>query len=141
MATSYSMIFESFLGKITDHSFLDLTEVDLEKICSQYLKSAIVKFKSCRSNLKDRDDVTKTFNVDLDDEEIDILAVQMVVEWLDPLVTDITSLRQNMNDRMFEFYSQQSHLKQLMAFQDRMETRAKKMMRDYTYSKEELEGL
>lgn len=73
MATDYSVVYDSFLGKITDTDLADMTEEAANSVMSDLLKQAVVKFsESCK---KDLHTVTVSgWEDDLDDYEIDILS-------------------------------------------------------------------
>ena len=99
--TPFSSIYESFLSKITDDMYMELTKEDTYKLLEDLLISAIPKFEFPRVNLFDyvrgKDIVETTldevgnfeqanlyevgyFNAELSMEEINILATYMVVE-------------------------------------------------------------
>lgn len=51
--TSFSLVYDSFLSKITDDMYLELTELDTFRMLEQLLLSAIEKFEFPRINLWD----------------------------------------------------------------------------------------
>ena len=53
--TSFSLVYDSFLSKITDDMYLELTELDTFRILEQLLLSAIEKFEFPRIDLWDYD--------------------------------------------------------------------------------------
>jgi hypothetical protein len=82
MATPFSDVTNVFLGKITDYDLLKFDATDKDEIIYGYMKSACVNFnKVCVVDLSNRDESSKQFNVNLDDEIIDILSELMIVEW------------------------------------------------------------
>lgn len=52
------------------------------QIVINYIRPAIVKFKSCKQDLSDRDEKSMEFNFVLDDDTFEILVNFMVIEWL-----------------------------------------------------------
>lgn len=84
MATTYETIYNRALNKITDFELANLPSCDLEEMLHDWLISAIAKFRQCKNDLKDRDEELRRFNIDLEDEEIEILAIMMVREHLSP---------------------------------------------------------
>lgn len=52
------------------------------QIVMNYIRPAIVKFKSCKQDLSDRDEKSMEFNFVLDDDTFEILVNFMVIEWL-----------------------------------------------------------
>ena len=89
MATLYSDIYNSFLNRITDYDLPAFTEENRESILYGFMISSCSKFKRvCKKmsgiDLSDRDEVNKQFNSSLSDEQKDIIATGMIVEWVKP---------------------------------------------------------
>ena len=115
--TPFSLVYDSFLSKITDDMFLQLTELDTYRMLEQLLLSAIEKFEFPRVNLLDyelfeiQDEIIYNgadsnyenvpaiiygggyFNVTLTHEEANILAVYMIVEWLSQQLASVENTR------------------------------------------------
>lgn len=53
MNTEFSLVYDSFLSKITDDMYLELTELDTFRMLEELLLSAIQKFEFPRINLND----------------------------------------------------------------------------------------
>lgn len=133
MATPYSKIYDRALAKITDYDLAFLPDDDFRFMLRGWLNSSISKFRKCASDLADRDDELEIFNVDLVDEEIEILALLIVCEWLEPQINSVTLTHQMFGGKEEKYYSQSSHLAELKALRDETRTEARKLMRDYTY--------
>ena len=134
MATPYSKIYDRALAKITDYDLAFVPDADFQIMLRGWLHSAIAKFRKCASDLSDRDDELATFNVDLVDEEIEILALLIVSEWLEPQVNSVNVTLQMFGGKEEKYYSQSSHLATIKALRDDTRTEARKLMRDYTYA-------
>lgn len=134
MATPYSKIYDRTLAKITDYDLAFLPDADIQYMLRGWLDSAISKFRKCASDLSNRDDELSTFNIDLVDEEIEILALLMVCEWLEPQVNSVTLTHQMFGGKEEKFYAQANQLAELKALRDDTRTEARKLMRDYTYA-------
>lgn len=134
MATTYETIYNRALSKITDYELASLPEYDLEEMLHGYLLSSIAKFRKCKNDLKDRDDENKTFNVDLEDEEIEILSIMIVREWLQPQVQSTLLTKQIFSGKEQNYYSQSAHIKELIEMDARLKVEAQKLMRDYSYA-------
>ena len=102
--TPFSAIYDSFLNKIVDDMYLELTELDTFRMLEQLLKAAIQKFEFPRFDITDfEEDYIKDvdtyegvesnyeevmiiiysgghFNTLLTAEEINILSTYMIVE-------------------------------------------------------------
>lgn len=115
--TPFSLVYDLFLSKITDDLYLELTELDTYRLLQDLLLSAIPKFEFPRKqlddyNLQDVIDVGTyngvesnsedwelliygqgQFNVLLTDEEMNILATYMIVEWIGQQLASIENTR------------------------------------------------
>ena len=136
--TSFSLVYDSFLSKITDDMYLELTELDTFRMLQQLLLSAIEKFEFPRVNLWDYEFFQVTdetiyngvesnnqdvlaiiynqghFNATLTHEEINILAVYMIVEWLSQQLASVENTRMKYSGSDFKFTSQANHMQKLL---------------------------
>lgn len=130
--TRFSVIYDSFLSKITDDMYLQLTEEDTKKLLRQLLVSAIPKFEFPRQNLdyekyieevEEEDEegniVTTeiegwTFVYPLNLQEINILATYMIVEWLGQQLASIENVRMKYSGQDFKFTSQANHMQKIL---------------------------
>lgn len=131
--TSYEVVYNRFAQKITDYDLSMLSEEDLAATLFGYLISAISKFKRCKSDLSDRDDTALEFNVDLLDSEIEILALMMVVEWIEPQLNSSLITSQFFGGKDEKFFAQSNQLEKLMALKESTAKTARKLIRNYTY--------
>ena len=133
--TPFSYIYESFLSKITDDMYMELTKEDTYKLLQDLLLSSIPKFEFPRFNVFDYvlgEDVVDSvldeegyidvtneyqvgyFNAKLALEEINILATYMVVEWLGQQLASIENVRMKFSGTDFKFTSQANHMQKLL---------------------------
>lgn len=133
MGTPYSAIYKRFLQKITDYKLLSLLEEDVEEILYGYLTSSIVKFRTIQSDLSKRDDESQCFEDTLLDVEIEILALQMVCEWVEPQLNNELYTKQFIGTKEEKFFAQSNHLEKLQTLRNDAELRSKKLRRDYSY--------
>ena len=93
MITPFSKVYDRFFSKITDDMYMELTEFDTYRLVEQLLVSAIHSFEFPRvdltnyvlSSVTEENEIERLegqFNEELSEEEINILATYMVVEWL-----------------------------------------------------------
>lgn len=129
--TSYETIYKRFSKKITDFVFLDLSDEDTEELLFSYLMSSIAKFRKCESDLSERDEDSKAFKNDLLNEEIEILALMMVEEWLEPQLNSSLLTNQIVGGSEEKFYAQANQLDKLQNLQLRNRINAQKTFRDY----------
>jgi hypothetical protein len=136
MATSFDAIYDNFLMKISDFSFLQMTENELEDDFFKYLKSACVNFRQCEKDLFNNLNATDLqFNVDLDQYEIEILSVLMVIEYLTPHIVSSENLKQLIGNREFKFYSQANLLSELTKLRKMFRLEATQLISEYTYAR------
>ena len=115
--TPFSLVYDLFLSKIQDDLYLELTELDTHRLLQELLLAAIPKFEFPRKPLDDYEtqdvvDVGKyngvesdfkdwdlliygqgQFDVLLTDEEMNILATYMIVEWIGQQLASIENTR------------------------------------------------
>ena len=138
MQTSFALVYDSFLSKVTDDMYLELTELDTYRMLEELLLSAIDWFEFPRINLNDYDvfevvdettyngaesnhqDVQAiiyaggVFNNQLTHEEINILADYMIVEWLSQQLASIQNTRMKYSGSDFKFTSQANHMAKIL---------------------------
>ena len=136
--TPFSIVYDSFLSKITDEMYMELTELDTFRMLQELLMTAIHKFEFPRKNLNsyeiesfidqgtyqgvDSDDVEVPvfiydegfFNILLTAEEINILSTYMIVEWLGQQLASIENTRMKYSGTDFKFTSQANHMQKLL---------------------------
>ena len=138
MQTSFALVYDSFLSKITDDMYLELTELDTFRMLEELLLSAIEKFEFPRINLLDyevlevADEITYNgaesnhqdvialiyeggyFNNYLTHEQINILAIYMAVEWFSQQLASIQNTRMKYSGSDFKFTSQANHMAKIL---------------------------
>ncbi len=134
MATTYDKVYNRALAKIQDFDLVALQDRDLEEMLHDWLMAAIAKFRQCKNDLSDRDEELRQFNVDLEDEEVEILAIMVVREWLAPQVHSALLTKQIFGGKEENYFSQSAHLKQLMDADTSLRIEAQKLSRDYSYN-------
>lgn len=136
--TSFALVYNSFLSKITDDMYLELTEIDTYRMLEQLLFSAIEKFEFPRVDLNDYElfEIADqriyngvesnyenvpaiiyeggNFNNNLSHEEINIIAVYMIVEWLSQQLASVENTRMKYSGSDFKFTSQANHMQKLL---------------------------
>jgi hypothetical protein len=131
VATSYEEVYGRFLPKITDYSFLQLTDSEINEDLEAFLKSSIIKFRYCKK-LSKRDELTKEFIEELTDEEKEILATLMCVEYLTPKILTDDLLKQSLNSKDYSIYSQANHIKEVRELRDVFQSESNQLMISYT---------
>ena len=97
------------------------------------MTSSIVKFRTIQSDLSKRDDEAQCFEDTLLDVEVEILALQMVCEWVEPQLNNELYTKQFIGTKEEKFFAQSNHLEKLQTLRNDAELRSKKLRRDYSY--------
>ena len=163
--TSFSLVYDSFLSKITDDMYLELTELDTFRMLEQLLLSAIEKFEFPRVNLWDYElfeivdeviyngiesnyqDVQAIiydggyFNNNLTHEEINVLAVYMIVEWLSQQLASVENTRMKYSGSDFKFTSQANHMQKLLQMNKDYEREGFHLQRLYKRRIQDMHGV
>ena len=123
MGTPFTQVYNRFLGKITDDMYMELTPEDTIRDLRNLLLDAIPGFEFPRQNLLDYtlDNITEnaleetsSFSAELSSEEINILAILMMISWTQRQVTSIENTRMKFSGSDFKFTSQANHLSKLL---------------------------
>ena len=141
MSTPYTTIYASFLDKVTDQYLASLTDTELNAQMLKFLNNSVPKFKKCKKDLSLRIIASASFEANLSDEEIEVLANLMVIEWLKPLVNSLELLKQAMSPKDFTLHSQANHLKELQALRKDAQAEISKLIVDYSYNNNSLDDL
>ena len=124
--TRFSVVYDNFLSKITDDMYLELTEEDTKAILKQLLMAAIQKFEFPRQSLEyeliDTQEVDEHNDPILDwgfvniltNEQINIIANYMIVEWIGQQLASIENVRMKYSGSDFKFTSQANHIQKLL---------------------------
>ena len=108
MATPYDVVYNRFLNKCSDFNLADLDDYTLNEMMKDWLDSAIIRARTS-SDLSVRDDEAEAFENDLSDQDVELLAMGMVLAWLDQRIqsTEYTSLFIGGKEQKFFSPSQQ----------------------------------
>lgn len=132
MATEFSVIYGSFLSKVTDNDLADMTEEAANIVMSDLLQQAIVKFsESCKKNLADTD--STGFVDDLDIYEVDILSELMVEAWYKPHLNFTKLLRNKLSTKDFTTFSPANLQKENRESYELAHQRARSMINEYSF--------
>ena len=138
---SYSTLFSRVLNKINDPKELQLNENDLLEIYIERLHSVVGKprVRKLFSSLTLDDEIqemTFTLNNSVDEDSdtdfvLEILALGMAIEWLQPQVDSRNYTAQMVGGK--EEKMMQNHYKPMQDRLDSMKKEQNKMIRDYGY--------
>jgi hypothetical protein len=132
MPTPFSKIDDMFLSDISDDTLLDYTEEERENILDSLRVKAITRFKACKQDLSDRDEVNRVFNQDLSDEVCLIISTIMRKFWLNDKIYNLELLRQRMSTKDLKLTSQANHLQILTELKQELDKEISRMIIEYT---------
>ena len=112
-----------------------MPDCELYDYCHEIMRSAITKIDSINNNFEDMNDELMEFNSELSYLEIEILATQMVVEWIDKQINTTQLLRMFVGTKEESMASQANHLSQLINLKDKQRSIVSNLIRDYNYKK------
>lgn len=116
--TSLKAVYDAFFNQITDDMYVTMTKEEVERDCFGLLLGSLPLFEFPDKII---DIVTTsnemTFSRDLTLEEINILAVGMIIFWLQRQITSIELTRQKFTGQDFKLTSQAAHLNRLISLQ------------------------
>lgn len=127
--TTFQEIYNRFLGRITDDMYMEWTEEDTKADLYNILMAAIPGFEFPRFPLYDYGE--NSFNCHLTGEEINILAVLMMIEWVHRQTVSIENTRQKYSGSDFKMTSQANHLDKLMILKQELERQDRHYQRLY----------
>ena len=163
MGTSFTKIYDSFLSKVTDDMYMEMTELDTFRLLEDFLKVAIQKFEFPRTNLShyelSYEDVDSykgvesdnievpaflymggAFDEDLTEEEINILSTYMIVEWFGQQLASVENTRMKYSGTDFKFTSQANHMAKIQTLKKDYEREGFHLQREYKRRKVDKKG-
>lgn len=163
--TPFSIVYDSFLSKITEDMYMELTELDTFRMLEDLLMTAIHKFEFPRVNINDYDTQGMVdegyycgkdsdyincivyiyndgcFNNLLTTEEVNILSTYMVVEWLGQQLASVENTRMKYSGSDFKFTSQANHMQKLLTIKKDYEREGFHLQRLYKRRKADINGI
>lgn len=149
--TRFTVVYDSFLSKITDDMYLELTEEDTKQLLEQLLLSAIPKFEFPRQSLAyeytswedENYNVVQgmSFVNQLKLEQINILATYMIVEWLGIQLASVENVRMKYSGSDFKFTSQANHMQKILQMKKDYEREGFHLQRLYKRRIKDINGI
>ena len=132
--TTFDTIYGQFLSTIQDYHiknlFVDAPDVG-EDLLASFLCRAVSQFKNCVKNIKSFNKDEKSFNVDLDIDEVNILSDLMVLNWMDWNANNVVQMNISLTDNDFKHFSEEKNLKEKTEYADRWREKVLQAMVDY----------
>jgi hypothetical protein len=155
--TSFTVVYDSFFNRVTDSMYVDtdMTEVEVFEQLQPLLINGLHRFEFPRFDLYDYEEgqledvgiyngyesdykdatiiawVGGQFNSELTQEEINILALCMVVEWFETQLANTELTREKYSGSDFKFTSQANHMAKLKLMVDERKQETHHLQRLY----------
>jgi hypothetical protein len=137
--TPFSKVYDRFFELITDDMYVEWTEQDTKRDAQSILISSLSGFEFPRQSLSyelfdyDLEEFSDDsyFTNSLTQEEINIIAYLMLINWLQRQITSIDNTRQKYYGDSFKLTSQASHLKALVSLKEDLLKDSKRLQRLY----------
>ena len=143
--TPSSKVYDAFLRQITDDMYMELTKEDTMKLLAELLDSAISWCEFPRQSLdrvpEEGSEEDCYFVNDLTEEEIKILSIYMVQEWIGQQLASIENTRMKYSGSDFKFTSQANHIAKLQSLQKEYERKGFHLQRLYKRRKKDADGV
>jgi hypothetical protein len=131
MSTPFEKVYKSFYSRITDDMFIEMTKDETDTMLLELLETALPWFEFPRVDLYDQNEITYQFNADLSQEEINIIAIYMVVAWVGQQLASIENTRMKYSGNDFKFTSQANHMAKLSQLKQKYEQEGFALQRLY----------
>ena len=131
MKTTFSKVYDCFYSKITDDMYMELDEAQTAALTEELLIGALPSFEFPRQNVHSYDLDNKSFNVELTQEEINIIATYMVIGWLGQQIASVEVIRMKFSGSDFKFTSQANHIAKLLSLKKEYEKTGHHLQRLY----------
>ena len=139
--TTFREIYDSFLGKITDDMYLELTQEDTEKMLFELFEKALHFFEFPRVDIYNYNIELEEYNTTLSREEINIISTYMVVCWLGQQLASVENVRMKYSGSDFKFTSQANHMAKIQAMRKEYEREGFHLQRLYKRRKADEKGI
>ena len=138
--TLLSTIYDTFLSKITDDMYMELTAAETYNMLNNLFESALHWFEFPRFDLYSYNLILGEYNVDLTQEEINIIATYMIVEWMGQQLATVELIRMKYSGSDFKFTSQANHIHKLTNLKKEYERKGFHLQRLYKRRKVDNKG-
>lgn len=141
MNTKFETIYSRFFSKVTDDMYMELDKNQTESMVEELFESALPWFEFPRVNIYNFNKEQKTYNIELSNEEINIIAIYMLVEWLTQQLVTVENARMKYSGSDFKFTSQANHMSKLLALKKDYEREGFHLQRLYKRRKTDKNGV
>lgn len=141
MATKFSEVYEQAIYYFKDKDFLSMHDWQKEDILRVYLRSAQADFYNCcKNDIQTTNEEERRFEVDLNLDEMQVLALGVAYYWLTACAANKELLVNHMSTKDFSYHSNAQLLSAITEFRNTIERMYKHKIISYTYVHGNLEA-
>lgn len=137
MATPYEDIFKRFKKRIEDKDLPTFSEYEQTEMMTEWLDTAIGYIEldklKIKNDLSDRDNDLQEFSADLNNCEMEVVAMYMVVAWYEPKINALEHTLLFVGSKDEKWTGQKDHLNMMIDVQRKWKLEARKYFRNYGY--------
>ena len=142
MATTFESIYARCRGRIKDYDKEGYTDEMFAAVEKDLLQAAIDDFVDiCTQDLTDYDEELEEFNITLTRKEQSILALSMIVHWLEPYVYNSDALKNAMSTKDFSMFSPAKLLEQMKGLLEQSQKKLNAEMNLYSFKANSVSAL
>lgn len=142
MGTKYEEIFDRYRARVRNYDFLDYDAITRLEYQKDLLALAVSDFEDiCKQDLNDREDDILSFTATLTNREKDILALGMVLHFVEPYVYNTDALQNALSTKDFSLYSPANLLEKMTELMEMTEKRLRREINLYSFRNNEISGL
>lgn len=142
MGTKFEDVYERYRARVRNYDFLDYNSITRDIFQYDLLMMSISDFEDvCKQDLNDKEDELLTFNIELSNREKDILALGMVLHFIEPYVYNTDSLQNALNTKDFSLYSPANLLEKMTDLMTTTEYRLKREINLYSFRNGDISSL
>jgi hypothetical protein len=141
MNTKFETIYKRFFSKVTDDMYMELDKEQTDSMLEELFENALPWFEFPRVDLYNYDKDEKSYNIQLTNDEINIIAIYMLVEWLTQQLATVENVRMKYSGSDFKFTSQANHMSKLLALKKDYEREGFHLQRLYKRRKTDANGI
>ena len=134
--TYFEDVYEFFLSKIKSYDLAELTEDEIKEELDSLIKLALPKCTVFKGKIK-LDQDNKSFIIKGKDslslEEMEILSLAMLLQYISPLIARDENLKQTLSSKDFSSTSQANHLEKLLILKKSIDADLNYAMNSYTF--------
>ena len=142
MGTTFEEVYARYRARVRNYDFLEYISAVRDMYQYDLLMLSISDFEDiCVQDLNDRDDEILTFNIELTNREKDILALGMVLHFVEPYVYNTDALQNAMSTKDFSLYSPANLLEKMTELMTTTEARFRREINLYSFRNGEISQL